>query len=262
LPDAGHTFLSATGAADPGISEEIFWFLGHPEYQLLIVSAFALLNNLLVPQALRIRSLTVATTYVVSASGVFLLRFTTGALESQPVATAMLSCAPIFVVIASWIRAWPRRSPADTVPMLWAIGSLSVALIGIASGALIATQSIDTVLQETYYVVAHYHYLLRVALLFTVFGAFYVWLPRLTGLQSNAVLARVHFWLSFAGVNLAFLPQHIVGLAGMPRRYADYPDIYADWNTISSIGAFLAGVGMLVFLAVLVEAFARRRRTA
>jgi cytochrome c oxidase subunit 1 len=146
-----------------------------------------------------------------------------------------------------------------TVPMLWAIGFVFLFTIGGVTGVVLASAGADRALHDTYYVIAHFHYVLSLGSTFAIFAGFYYWFPKMSGLLLNERLGKIHFWLTFVGVNVTFFPQHFLGLAGMPRRYADYPDAFALWNGISSVGSYITGVGLLVFLAGIVVAFRQRR---
>jgi cytochrome c oxidase subunit 1 len=143
--------------------------------------------------------------------------------------------------------------------MLWAIGFVFVFTVGGVTGVVLSNAGIDRALHETYYVVAHFHYTMSLGAVFGVFAGFYYWFPKMSGYMYNEAIAKVHFWLVFIGVNLVFFPQHFLGLAGMPRRYIDYPDAFAQWNYISSVGSVITGFSLLVFFVVLIEAFSKKR---
>jgi cytochrome c oxidase subunit 1 len=146
--------------------------------------------------------------------------------------------------------------------MLWAIGFIFLFTVGGVTGVVLANAGVDRSLQDTYYVVAHFHYVLSLGAVFTIFAGWYYWFPKISGYMYSEAIGKLHFWITFIGVNIVFFPQHFLGLAGMPRRIADYPDAFAGWNLVSSLGSYLSGFGALVFFFGVAYAFIRKERAA
>jgi len=174
------------------------------------------------------------------------------------VAATMVIAVPTGVKIFSWIATMWGGSIKLEVPMLWAIGFIFLFTVGGVTGVVLANAGVDRSFHDTYYVVAHFHYTMSIGAVFSIFAAWYYWFPKMYGYMYNEALAKLHFWLTFIGVNVTFFPQHFLGLAGMPRRYADYPDAFAGWNMVSSIGSYISFAGMLVFFFSLAYAFAKK----
>jgi cytochrome c oxidase subunit 1 len=172
---------------------------------------------------------------------------------------SMVIAVPTGIKVFSWIATMWGGSITFRVPMLWAIGFVLLFTIGGVTGVQLANPALDRSMHDTYYVVAHFHYVLSLGAAFAIFAGFYYWFPKMTGYLYNETLGKLQFWLMFIGVNLVFFPQHFLGLAGMPRRYADYPDAFAGWNLISSVGSYISAFGLLIFFVMLAEAFMRKR---
>jgi cytochrome c oxidase subunit 1 len=174
----------------------------------------------------------------------------------------MVIAVPTGIKIFSWIATMWGGSLSFKAPMLWALGFIFLFTVGGVTGVVLSNAGVDRSFHDTYYVVAHFHYTMSIGALFSIFAAWYYWFPKMWGYMYNEALAKLHFWLMFIGVNVTFFPQHFLGLAGMPRRYADYPDAFAGWNMVSSIGSYISFAGLIVFFIGLIYAFSRKQHAA
>jgi cytochrome c oxidase subunit 1 len=175
---------------------------------------------------------------------------------------SMVIAVPTGIKIFSWIATMWGGSIQFKTPMLWAIGFIFVFTIGGVTGVVLANPGVDRSLQDTYYVVAHFHYVLSLGAVFAIFAGWYYWFPKMTGYMYSEAFGKLHFWLTFVGVNLAFFPMHFLGLAGMPRRVADYPDAFGGLNHIASVGSYISAAGLIVFFAGMVYAFIHKEKAA
>jgi cytochrome c oxidase subunit 1 len=171
----------------------------------------------------------------------------------------MAIAVPTGVKVFSWLATMWGGSVTLRTPMLWAVGFIFLFTVGGVTGVVLANASIDVAVHDTHYVVAHFHYVLSLGAVFAIFAGWYYWFPKITGYLYNETLGKLQFWLMFIGVNMTFFPEHFLGLAGMPRRYADYPDAFAGWNLVASIGSFVSVAGLVVFFVAMAEAFIKRQ---
>ena len=264
----GTTFFDPSGGGDPLLFQHLFWFFGHPEVYIMILPAFGIVSHVISTFAKKPIFGYLGMAYAMVAIGVvgFVVwahhMFITGISEETQryfAFASMVIAVPTGIKVFSWLATMWGGSLEFRVPMLWAMGFVLLFTIGGVTGVVLANPGLDRMLHDTYYVVAHFHYVLSLGAAFGIFAGFYFWFPKMTGYMYNERLGQVHFWLTFIGVNLVFFPQHFLGLAGMPRRDADYPDAFAGWNFVSSIGAYISAVGLLVFLVLVAEAFNRKR---